>query len=100
MNSRFRDGILIETPVTFMTPNCSIKLTKSPAHLDSENPTVTCYFRHLKGVFEKAGIEVTLENKKELDKIIHNFMSVNYKNCPLAWKQVKAASWKTKLTSF
>jgi hypothetical protein len=50
---------------------------------------VTCYFRHLKPVFEKAGIEVTPENKKELDKIIHNIVDANYKNCPTAWKQVK-----------
>jgi hypothetical protein len=50
---------------------------------------VTCYFRHLKGVFEKAGIKVTPENKKELDNIIHNIVNVNYKNCPATWKQVK-----------
>ena len=50
---------------------------------------MTCYFRHLKGVFEKAGIEVTPENKKELDRIIHNIVSVNYKSCPATWKQVK-----------
>lgn len=50
---------------------------------------MTCYFRHLKQVFEKAGIEVTPENKKELDRIIHNIVSVNYKNCPATWKQVK-----------
>jgi len=50
---------------------------------------VTCYLRHLKRVFEKAGIEVTPENKKELDNIIHNIVNVNYKNCPATWKQVK-----------
>ena len=51
---------------------------------------MTCYFRHLKPVFKKAGIEVTLENKKELDRIIHNIVNVNYKNCPATWKQVKS----------
>jgi len=50
---------------------------------------VTCYFRHLKQVFEKAGLEVTPPNRQEIDKIIHNIVSVNYKNCPAAWKQVK-----------
>lgn len=50
---------------------------------------MTCYFRHLKPVFGKAGIEVTPENKKELDKIIHDIVDANYKNCPAAWKQVK-----------
>jgi len=51
---------------------------------------VTCYFRHLKQVFEKAGIEVTPANKQEIDRIIHNVVSVNYRNCPTAWKQVKS----------
>ena len=51
---------------------------------------MTCYLRHLKPVFKKAGIEVTFENRKELDRIIHNIVSVNYKNCPATWKQVKS----------
>jgi molecular chaperone GrpE (heat shock protein) len=50
---------------------------------------VTCYFRHLQNVFKKAGIEATNENKKELDKIIHHIVRVEYKNCPAAWKEVK-----------
>jgi hypothetical protein len=50
---------------------------------------MTCYFRHLTHFFEKAGIEVTSQNRKEIDKIIHEIVSVNYPNCPAAWKQVK-----------
>ena len=50
---------------------------------------MTCYFRHLQNVFKKAGIEVTSENRKELDKIIHHIVSVEYKNCPATWKEVK-----------
>ena len=50
---------------------------------------MTCYFRHLKDVFAKAGIEVTKENKRDLDKIIHKIMRVEYKNCPDTWKEVK-----------
>jgi molecular chaperone GrpE (heat shock protein) len=50
---------------------------------------LTCYFRHLKDVFAKAGIEVTKENKRDLDKIIHKIMRVEYKNCPDTWKEVK-----------
>jgi hypothetical protein len=89
MKPRFRVGILIETPLAFATPNCSEKLTKPPAHLYQENPTVTCYFRHLTQVFKKAGIEATPANRQEIDKIIHNLVGVAYKNCPAAWKQVK-----------
>ena len=50
---------------------------------------MTCYFRHLREVFKKAGIEVTGENKREIDRIIHNIVGVDYKNCPAAWKEVK-----------
>ncbi len=50
---------------------------------------MTCYFRHLKEVFMEAGIEVTNENKHEIDKVIHNIVSVNYKNCPTTWREVK-----------
>jgi len=50
---------------------------------------MTCYFRHLKGIFEKAGIDVTETNKREVDKVIHEIVSVKYKNCPAVWKEVK-----------
>jgi molecular chaperone GrpE (heat shock protein) len=50
---------------------------------------VTCYFRHLQEIFEKAGIEVTDVNKREIDKVIHEIVGVKYKDCPGAWKEVK-----------
>jgi molecular chaperone GrpE (heat shock protein) len=50
---------------------------------------VTCYFRHLQDVFKKAGIEVTKDNKREIDRVIHGVVGVEYKNCPAAWKEVK-----------
>lgn len=50
---------------------------------------MTCYFRHLGDVFEKAGIEVTSENKREIDRVIHGIVNVEYKNCPAAWREVK-----------
>jgi hypothetical protein len=50
---------------------------------------MTCYFRHLQQIFKKAGIEVTSENKQEIDKIIHTIVGVDYKNCPVAWREVK-----------
>jgi hypothetical protein len=48
---------------------------------------VTCYFRHLKEVFKKAGIEATFEHRT--DRVIHDIVGVKYKNCPAAWKQIK-----------
>lgn len=50
---------------------------------------MSCYFRHMKDVLEEAGVEVTEENKKELDRIIHGLVDVAYKNCPPTWKAVK-----------
>jgi len=50
---------------------------------------MTCYFRHLREVFEKAGIEVTNQNKREIDRIIHGIVGVEYKSCSDAWREVK-----------
>jgi len=50
---------------------------------------MTCYFRHLQHVFKKAGIEVTKENKREIDRVIHDIVGVAYKNCSATWKEVK-----------
>ena len=50
---------------------------------------MTCYFRHLVQVFKKAGVEVTPQNRQEIDRIIHDIVGVNYKSCPAAWRQVK-----------
>jgi hypothetical protein len=33
--------------------------------------TMICYFRHMKLIFEQIGIEITPENKREIDKKIH-----------------------------
>lgn len=50
---------------------------------------MTCYFRHIQHIFKKAGIEVTKENRREIDSVIHDFVGVEYKNCPATWKEVK-----------
>ena len=51
---------------------------------------MTCYFRHMKLVFDQIGIEITPENKKEIDKKIHTLVGVDYKNCSATWKAIKA----------
>jgi ATP-dependent Zn protease len=43
----------------------------------------------MKEVFTKAGVEVTKENRKEIDRIIHSIVGVEYKNCSATWKMVK-----------
>lgn len=50
---------------------------------------MTCYFRHLQEIFEKAGIEDTNENKREIDKVIREIVGVKYKECPATWEEVK-----------
>jgi molecular chaperone GrpE (heat shock protein) len=50
---------------------------------------MTCYFRHMKDVFDKVGVTVTKDNKKEIDKTIHKIVGVEYKDCSATWKEVK-----------
>ena len=50
---------------------------------------MSCYFRHMKDVLDEAGIKVTKENKKDVDRIIHGLADVEYKNCSPTWKGVK-----------
>ena len=50
---------------------------------------MSCYFRHMKDVLEEAGIDITKENKKDIDRIIHGLVDVGYKNCPPTWRAVK-----------
>jgi hypothetical protein len=50
---------------------------------------MSCYFRHIKDIFEEAGIEVTPATKKDVDRAIHKLVGVQYKDCPATWRQVK-----------
>ncbi len=50
---------------------------------------MTCYLRHLEQIFKRAGIEVTGENRREIDKAIHNVARVRYADCPVAWREGK-----------
>ena len=37
----------------------------------------------------KAGIELTTENKRDIDRVIHKIVGVEYKNCSATWMEVK-----------
>jgi ATP-dependent Zn protease len=50
---------------------------------------MTCYFRHLKEVFLKADIEVTSDNKREIDRVVHGLIGEEYKHCPDVWREIK-----------
>ena len=50
---------------------------------------MSCYFRHMNEIFDRAGIEVTRENRKKVDEAIHKIMATTYKDCPATWKKIK-----------
>jgi hypothetical protein len=50
---------------------------------------VPCYFRQLKDIFAKAAIEVTLGNKKQIDRAIQHIVGTDGKHCPETWAKVK-----------
>lgn len=50
---------------------------------------MSCYFRHLKEIFDEAGIEITASNRKEIDQAIHQIVDTNYQDCPGTWLRLK-----------
>ena len=50
---------------------------------------MSCYFRHMKDILSEAEIEVTPQNKKAVDQVLHNIVDVEYKNCSPTWKKIK-----------
>jgi hypothetical protein len=43
----------------------------------------------MKDILEEAGIEISPDNKKQVDSIIHQIVKVEYKNCSPTWQKVK-----------
>lgn len=50
---------------------------------------MSCYFRHMKSILDEAGIAVTPDNKKEIDRAFHSMFGVTYRDCPATWKRLK-----------
>ena len=50
---------------------------------------MSCYFMYMKDILEEAGITVDKQNKKDIDRVIHSIVDVEYKNCSPTWKKVK-----------
>lgn len=50
---------------------------------------MSCYFRHMKDVLDEVGVEITPENKKEIDRTLHGLADAEYKNCSPVWKRIK-----------
>jgi hypothetical protein len=52
---------------------------------------MTCYFKNsrMQELFEEIGVKVSKENKKEIDEILHEMLSVEYRNCAATWKLIR-----------
>jgi len=50
---------------------------------------MSCYFRHIKGLLDEAGIQVTRDNRKALHTHIARTVGDPEADCPTTWKQVK-----------
>lgn len=50
---------------------------------------MSCYLRHLKAILDEAGVELTRENREQIDRAIHQAVSVGYRDCPTTWKRLK-----------
>jgi hypothetical protein len=50
---------------------------------------MSCYFRHLQEIFDSAEIEITKDNRKKIDEVIHKLLKVKYRDCPRTWKEIK-----------
>ncbi len=50
---------------------------------------MSCYLRHLEQIMKSAGVGLTPQNRKEVDRFLHVYVKIPYKDCPRAWKQLK-----------
>ena len=40
-------------------------------------------------IFSQLGVEITQDNKKDIDRKRHEYLGVEYKNCSETWKLIK-----------
>jgi len=50
---------------------------------------MSCYLHNLKEILDEAGVEITADNRKQIDHVIHKIVNTTYKDCPGTWKEVK-----------
>ena len=51
---------------------------------------MSCYLRHMTDVLAEAGIQVTKENRKQVDQAVRQAVGTASMNCSATWKEVKA----------
>jgi len=50
---------------------------------------MSCYFRHLKDVFDEAGITVTPANRQQVDQAIQKIVGTAGQPYPEIWRSLK-----------
>ena len=50
---------------------------------------MSCYLHNLKDILSETGVEITADNRKQIDRAIHEIVNTTYKDCPGTWKEVK-----------
>ena len=40
-------------------------------------------------LFDELGVTVTKENRDDINETLHDYLSVDYKNCAATWKMVR-----------
>ena len=42
---------------------------------------MTCYFRWIRDILGEAGVDLAKIDKRDVDRVIHGIVGVEYKNC-------------------
>ncbi|MFW9845719.1 MAG: hypothetical protein ACFFD6_03140 [Candidatus Thorarchaeota archaeon] len=52
---------------------------------------MTCYFKNSRMIelFDELGITLTKENRDAINEVLHDYLSVDYKNCAATWKMIR-----------
>jgi hypothetical protein len=52
---------------------------------------MTCYFKNsrMMELFDELGITATRENRHAINEVLHEYLSVDYKNCAATWKMIR-----------
>lgn len=50
---------------------------------------MSCYTRHLGGLFQEAGLEFSKQNRKAADRCIRAALNLEAAHCPEVWRAVK-----------
>lgn len=53
--------------------------------------SMTCYFKNSRMIelFDELGVNLTKENSDAINKVLHDYLSVDYKNCAATWKMIR-----------